>query len=62
MALLAEELEHPSQSIPFLELFEKSAKKVEDLGNSLQKASIGMGVLGVVCFGVAAVSFFSNSV
>ena len=62
MALLAEELEHPSQSIPFLELFEKSAKKVEDLGNSLKTASIGFGVLGVVCFGVACVSFFGDSI
>lgn len=62
MALLAEELDHPSQSLPFLELFEKSAKKVEDLGNSLKKVSVGLGVIAVVFFGVAVVSFFSTSV
>ena len=62
MALLAEELEHPSQSVPFLELFEKSEKKVENLGNSLQKASIGLGIVGVVCFSVACVSFLGSSV
>ena len=62
MALLAEELEHLSQSIPFFQLFEKSGKKVETLGNSLQKASIGIGVVGVVCFSFACISFLSSSV
>lgn len=62
MALLAEELDHPSQNNEFLDLFDKSAKKVEDLGNSLKKASVGLGVVGLVCFGVAAVTFLGNTV
>lgn len=56
--VLAEELETPRESLAFLNLFQKSAEKVEKLSSSLKTISILIGIVALVCFVVAFFSFF----
>lgn len=60
-ALLAEELDTPCQSLAFLELYHKSALKVENFSKSLQKASYYLGAFAAFCFCWALYSFMSQS-
>ena len=57
---IADELEHPSQSLQFLELFHKSAKKVEELSSSLKKVSVFIGVIGAFYLVCAVFSFWTT--
>ena len=62
MKAIAEELETPRESIEFLNLFKKSAERVESLSSSLRSTSIFIGVLAGIAFSVACVSFLSTHV
>ena len=60
-ALLAvgEQLDSPINSLPFLELYHKSAQKVESLSKTLKTLSYGLGCLGVVFFMFSMFSLMS---
>ena len=59
---LAEELETPRESLEFLNLFKKSAERVEKLSASLKRVSVFIGVVATLAFAVTAYSFYSTHV
>jgi hypothetical protein len=56
------ELDTPANNLSFLELYHKSALRVEEYSNSLKKVSLYTGVFATVCFTVAAISFIGNDI
>ena len=44
---MAEQLDTPVNSLAFLELYHKSALKVEGLAQSLKKVSVALGIVAV---------------
>jgi hypothetical protein len=58
---MAETLDTPSQSLAFLELYHKSALKVESLSNTLKKVSSGFGIFACLFFVGALFSFMYHS-
>jgi len=54
LKLMAEKLQRPSESMAFLEMYHKSAVRVEQAAASLKKASVSLGVIAgfvLVCTG-----------
>lgn len=54
LKLMAEKLQRPSESMAFLEIYHKSAVRVEQAAASLKKASVSLGVIAgcvLVCTG-----------
>jgi len=54
LKLMAEKLQRPSESMEFLEMYHKSAVRVEQTAASLKKASVSLGVIAgfvLVCTG-----------
>ena len=58
---ICENLETPINSLPFLEIYHKSALKVEQLAGTLKSASYFMGVVSVICFLSAFLSIYGSS-
>jgi len=61
LKLMAETLDTPLQSLPFLEMYHKSALKVESLSNTLKKVSVAFGIFACLFFVGAAFSFMFYS-
>eukprot|EP00347_Sterkiella_histriomuscorum_P006588 403352195 len=57
---IAENLDTPINSLPFLEKYHKSALKVEKLSQTVKSMSWGVGIIGVICFACAVLTFMSN--
>lgn len=57
---IAENLESPINSLPFLEKYHKSALKVEELSRTVKNASWAVGTIGIIFFAVAFFSFLST--
>jgi hypothetical protein len=54
LKLMAEKLQRPSDSMAFLEMYHKSAVRVEQAASLLKKASVSLGVIAglvLVCTG-----------
>lgn len=58
---MAEDLEAPIDSLPFLESYHKSARKVERLSQTIKQASWGFGCLAVAFFAFAFLSLLSHT-
>jgi hypothetical protein len=59
LAPLTAGLEHPSQSLPFLEAYHKSALRIEALRKSLRKISVGIGLFATICFFFSLFTYMS---
>ena len=58
--LMAEKLERPSESMAFLEMYHKSAVKVEQASSKLKKASVSIGLISAFIFICSTFSFFGE--
>jgi hypothetical protein len=56
-----EKLEAPIDSLPFLELYHKSALNVEKLSKTIKKASWGLGVFAAIFFAFALVTLMAHT-
>lgn len=58
---MAEDLEAPIDSLPFLEAYHKSALNVEKLSKTIKKASWILGILAVVFFAFSFLTLMSHT-
>jgi len=58
---MAEDLEKPIESVAFLELYHKSALKVEKLHQGIRKLTYTYGVIAVFFFVVSGFAFLYSS-
>jgi len=59
--LMAEQLDTPANSLPFLELYHKSAQKVEEAAGTLRKVSVCFGAIACFLFLVSGFSLLYHS-
>jgi hypothetical protein len=57
---MAEGLKRPRESLEYLEMYHKSALKVEEAAKKLKKASVGFGIISAMICVISAFSLFGE--